>query len=227
MQVQKCPGTPVTELIADFSSNFTGDLTSWTFGASAGGVGDAAIPTVAFSGGGYVYPAAPSPGALSGDLSQGNLHVTGTVSAASGFGLWFATCSDASEYKGISFKIGGNVGDTKQLTFSIQTNDDAPIDPTNAKGACFYTSGSVNFTPDCQAPSTAITIAEMPVIVQVPFATLGGGKTAAQVNPAELLGTQFAFANPTVPYDVDVKLDDVRFYGGGDAAGAAGAPDLP
>jgi hypothetical protein len=28
----------------------------------------------------------------------------------------------------------------------------------------------------------------------------------------------------TLPYDVDVKLDDVRFYGGMDA-GAAGAPN--
>lgn len=212
VQPQVCVNPPpAKELITDFSTNYTGDLNAWAFGDSSGGMG--------FYGGGYVYPAAPNAMAISADLSQGNLHVTGTIATSSGFGLWFATCSDAQAFKGISFKIGGNVGVTKMLKFSIQTNADQAIDPVNKKGACAYTTGTVNYTPDCTAPSTQIDVSETGGVVTVPFDLPTGGKPVGSVNPHELLGIQFEFAAPAVPYDVDVKLDDVRFYGGMDDAG--------
>jgi hypothetical protein len=58
------------------------------------------------------------------------------------------------------------------------------------------------------------------MVVLVPFQQLMGGKPVATLGADQLLGIQFAFADPMLPYDVDVKLDDVRFYGMDDA----GAP---
>jgi hypothetical protein len=179
--------------------------------------------TAEFGGGHYVYPAGTAVGALTEASTAGDLNVTGMVSTYSGFGLYFAFCSDASAFTGVQFDISGNVGATGMIQFLIQTNEDYQIRPTEMKGACMFTPAT-EFSA-CVSPAKTIAVTEAVQTITVPFADLMGGKPTATVSPSQLIGLQWAFAwmEAGTPYAADVTVDNVKFVGGTGTGGSGGA----
>ncbi|HEX9294306.1 MAG TPA: hypothetical protein VF881_00670 [Polyangiaceae bacterium] len=178
-------------------------------------------PSSGFSGGMYVYGDADGDLAadLTGvaDLAAKNFHVTGQVGTYSGFGIYFSQCANASQYKGISFKLTGTT--TGSIVFYLLINETSPIDPINMIGACSFTSEQTKYV-ECVNPSKVVTPTGNVTFL---FSDLTGGKPRA-LDPEQIHGMSWAlvWAPGVVPYSVDLRLDDVAFVG--DGAPMAGSP---
>jgi hypothetical protein len=207
--------TPPRALITDFSNLLNGQL----FGSTdENGV---TIPMWwepgNFFGGIFAYPIVPNMCStdmtpheypVTSDACDGEWRLTGTVGEYSGFGIWLETCMvDMSAYSGISFKIGGNVGPSGTLKFSIgHSANAAPSACDTNRGTCTLGEGA------CLAASTTITVPSTPTVVTVNFADLTGGAPEATLNPAEVTSIDFALdcADCTMnPYELDLTIDDV------------------
>lgn len=214
---------PTGTLISDFSTPDALDSAKVTF------VGPP-------SGGTYHYPKptdVPAPMfPIASDASLGNWRISGTIGSYSGFGLYFDSCSkvDASQYKGIRFKIQGSVamGETVQLNVGTAADEiaaswfnshkAAPSDadrPPNF-GRCMPATGQYDGT--CGSPSKAIPVTATATTITVLWADLLGGKPEASVNPSELIFISWSFPPPagagtTAPttYMADVTIDDLEF----------------
>ena len=142
--------------------------------------------------------------------TSGELHVTGTVGTYSGFGVWFGPCVvDMSEYSGIAFRIGGSAG-PGGVTFRVHTNTNTAPDSCFAgKGTCLGSS-----TGACSPSGLALLVPETPEVVRVRFETLIGGSPEYLVDPAEVVQLTWAFpwGDGTLPYEVDVTVDDVVLF---------------
>jgi hypothetical protein len=193
-----------------------------------------ATPAIgAFYGGLFGYG---GPGAIpTTDVSNDDLHVTGSVKDFSGFGLYVSYCADASQFDGVRFKISSAGGKTKSVLFAVQTNINLYPDPMAMKGEC--TATPANKFIDCVPPGyTVANIGSEPQVVEVTWDKLAGGKpaTSATTLGKDIVGFQWSFpwATGMMPYDVDVTVDDVEFIGmgaGGSGSnpgggGAGGAP---
>lgn len=169
------------------------------------------------------------------------LHMTGVGNKYGGFGIWFNSCSDLSQYTGVSFKISGSAGTVNTIDFQAQTNSDYPWQPdagASKKGACTGTDPDpMKAWNDCNAPGkTGIALTSTPTTVTINWSDITGGKPKAwdtNASPKELVGIQWQFPAATDEYMVDVTVDDVTFIGGtktcatasgsGGAGGAGGA----
>jgi hypothetical protein len=204
---------PPKALITDFSNLFNGAI----FGAKDenGDLIDMWYTPPSFFGGVYVYPVLPTKCSedmtvpthpLASNPCGGNWHITGSVGDYSGFGFWLETCMvDMSDYSGISFKIGGDVGPTGQL--KVQVSHSANIAPDTCKtnkGTC---------TVDGCAPASAtIDVSTTSKVVTLSWSDFTGGVPEAGVNPAEITGIAFALDCAdcmATPYDLDVTIDDL------------------
>jgi hypothetical protein len=163
-----------------------------------------------FGGGVYSYGGMSDGGTdLTGavDLVAHTYRVTGQVTTYSGFGLYFNRCTDASRYRGISFKLSGTIGGGA-LRFVPTVNETTPIDPVNMVGSCRFMNEQTKFV-ECVNPATTITASGS---VTVLWRQLSGGKPRDSVNPAELRGLQWVLVwAPGLSYAVDLTLDDVAF----------------
>jgi hypothetical protein len=180
--------------------------------------------TGAFYGGLFSYG---GPGAVPvTDVSGGNLHVTGTIEDYSGAGLYVAYCTDASKFAGVRFTISGDVGPTKQMLFSVQTNTNLYPDPLAMKGIC-QANPDKKFI-DCVPPNFAVTdIGDQAKVVEVTWAQLKAGMpaAAATTDGSDVVGFQWSFSWTTgmSSYDVDLTIDDVELIGAESGAGGSGA----
>jgi hypothetical protein len=141
------------------------------------------------------------------------LSMTGTVSNYTGFGFFLNQCIDASAYTGISFTISGSVGTEGKLMLQAKTNSTTPISATTKHGACVAADPN-NTYADCWDPTAWVTVPATAATVTVLWGEFTGGKPAATVNPAEILGFQWSFnwAGATgVAYAANVTIDDVTF----------------
>ncbi|MGC4067574.1 MAG: hypothetical protein QM784_23595 [Polyangiaceae bacterium] len=119
-------------------------------------------------------PAVPA-SSLSAEVADGALHLTGDIqpNKYAGFGFWFGpSCTDARAYKGISFKISGDMSDS-ELQIQVQSSRNYPIDTKNSKGECEGTWGS-----PCN--SNAYTFKDLvltaePQTIQMPWGDFKGG----------------------------------------------------
>lgn len=195
-----CANVPLpNQNITDFSV-FTGDISSCDWGDSQ-----------SLTGGCFAYDGDmdDTVDILSSTLADESLNVTGDVVAYAGFGFWFGPCVDASQYSGITFTVGGNLGDN-QLQFQVQTSRNYPVDDSNTKGECSGSWGSGcdnnNFT------YTEDMIGEEPIAIDVMWADLTGGDPVDPLDPTELLGIQWQFncaADAVCP--LELTFDDVAF----------------
>lgn len=142
------------------------------------------------------------------DTAAGTAHITGTVNGYAGWGLWFGPCTNASRWTGIQFMMGGDLGETGQLEFQIQQNNNYPIDSSAGKGAC-----AGDWNDGCA--SNKFVFEEFPAepaMLQVAFADTVEGQPNA-IEPAELLGIQWQFnCEEGTTCEVDVLIDSVTFY---------------
>jgi len=219
-----CP--PPQQVITSFtytpSDAGTADTTSVRFG-SAGSL----------QGGTSYYGGAGATSPLTSDVTKNNWHITGTVGDYSGFALYFDSgatpCDrvDASQFKGISFKISGSVPHGGSvITFGVGTVKDTPsgtwmISPggkTSAKatdvGSCTPTSGTQYYHPGCGDPTIQIPVTADPVVQNIPWADLTGGTPLANPDPSGITSIYWYFpwtgSNDTA-YAVDFTIDDLSF----------------
>jgi hypothetical protein len=182
---------------------------------------------LSFAGGVYSYGGSNDAGNDAGmdlaaavDMVAHNLHITGRVTTYSGFGLYFDECADASDYRGITFKLNGTI--TGGLIHFVPTvNETTPIDPINMIGSCSFTNEATKYT-ECVNPGVTVTASGK---VTVLWDALTGGQPRATVNPAQLRGLQWelVWVPGLTPYAVDLTLDDVAFVTAADAAVEASA----
>jgi hypothetical protein len=161
------------------------------------------------------------------DVADGNLHVTGSITEYAGAGLYVSYCTDASQFEGVRFKISGNAGPTKKLTFFLQTNSNLYPDPKALKGECTDATEATKFDT-CFHPSVAVPVNDTPTTVDITWAQLKGGRPAsvATTEGKDIVGFSWVFpwAEKMTPYDVDITIDDVEFIGeGAGGSGAGGA----
>ncbi len=198
------PVKPLAPVIIDFSHV---DPTSMMLD---GNFGDYSPGTLA--GGTFVYPEVAGLVASFADLDW---HITGRVANYSGFGFWLSSnppppLLDASDYKGLSFKLSGDAGagGTVMLWLSIAPNLVPSTDATKPDcGLCTAgASGCKNFEVSIPVSATAGTV------VTVPWADFKGGAPVAAVDPTQITG--FGFYVPWTQgtdFDVDLVVDDFGF----------------
>ena len=145
------------------------------------------------------------------------LNVKGSVNGYDGFGLYHTSCTDASAYTGVSFKIKGSVGNSGTLSFRIQTNSDTAVDMTNMKGSCVVPAGTTDTYPLCHAAAKDIPVTVAGGVVNVSFSELSDGIPIGTVSAKEILGFEWAFTFP------NPAGTGVAGAGGGASAGAGGA----
>ena len=205
-----CP--PITrEVISDFT--FTGNPSGVSFG-----------PDAAFPGGTYHYPDAPDE--LRADVTGGDWHIYGTVSTISGFGLYFNVCQqlDAAAYRGMAFKLWGEIGDGGALAFFVgtaqnqvasswvnetQASAGLPDEPLNM-GRCVPLSSRYDGT--CREARRVLNVPSEPETSLLLWRDLVDGCPEPSVNPSEITSIAWYFPQPARgSYTVDIHLDDLRF----------------
>lgn len=219
-------------------------ITDFTYVAGDPDAGTATTKEVRFgtfgtnlSGGEYIYPETGSY-PLASDVTQGNWHISGTVGTYSGFGIYIDQVNgcnmlDASAYKGISFKLGGTVGQGGTITLEVDVlnnaippewktaHNEAGVD-LKSIGVCLPPDSAANewAQTKCVQPTKTITVPATSTQVNVLWTDLTGGKPEANpsVSPSQILGIRWMFPNPpgadsTTPttYKVDITIDDLSF----------------
>jgi hypothetical protein len=196
------------------------------------------------SGGTYVYPnvgeATQAAAGLASDVTSGDWHISGLVSQQAGFGL-FLDCQllDASRFTGLAFRISGAGAGSLTLLIGTASNDvssawlvanDAASPPSS--GRC--TPARDVYDGTCSQARIEIPVSPQAREVLVPFSALAQGSPEAGVNPAEI--TTIGWALPSPPfnrfgnadaYDVDLRIDDIRFIEGPAATPGAPTPGAP
>jgi len=168
------------------------------------------------------------PTTMTSDVTQGNWHLSGTVSDYTGFALYFDNCDhlDASAFKGIRFTISGSVPQGDAITMGVGTINDTPTGtwmlspggdtsalPTDA-GKCTPTSGTQYYHPGCGDPTTQIPVTAAPVVQNVLWTDLTGGTPDSSPTPSEITSIYWYFpwsGAGATPYDVDLVIDDLGF----------------
>jgi len=217
-----CSGVvPPSAAITDFTDLMPAAEPLWGATPAAG----------AFYGGLISYGAA---GAIPvTDVTGNDLRVTGTIKDYSGAGLYMAFCTDASRFAGVRFKISGDAGPAKSVLFYVLTNSNFYPDSVAMKGVC--QASAANKFIDCVSPSYSVTGIGAEKLVEVTWDKLNNGKpvSAATTDGKDIIGLQWSFpwTAATMPYDVDLVIDDVEFIdtaaGGAGGAGSGGAGNAP
>lgn len=207
-------------------------ITDFTYNTSAAGTTTNQpnlSSSTTFSGAGTWDNASPSQ--LTSDVTQGNWHISGTVSDYAGFNLFFRNCDriDASMYKGISFTISGSapqgitfdvgiVRDTTSGAWLLANGATSATITTTEAGSCTPTSNTQNqyYHPGCADPTAQITVTASPVVQNVLWANLTGGTPVASPvasDPSEITAISWIFpwTSGSSSYAVDITLDDLKF----------------
>ena len=192
---------PTGPVIADFNAS-----TAQTFGVYG------IDPVI---GSAFILPV----GALvDGDFSQGNWHLTGSVTRPVTFGLdWNCPgvidgiCTlDLSRYAGIQFTMNSDVGVPDSLQLTIGTvQDEAPS--ASLCGACNVPDGIESCT-DPKAQLFPKTFGSLPATVRLTWTAFQSGDPYAYSDQARV--SAITWTLPAAPdggsYPVDFTLDDIR-----------------
>lgn len=176
-----------------------------------------------FLGGTFFYPDAAT--ALISDVTGNDWHLTGTVSALSGFGLFLSGCRllDASAYGGIAFRLWGQIEPPGSLVFFVGSAahqvsstwlNAHELDPTDAEeppnaGRCIPL--AQRFDNTCREPRIGLPVTDDPTLIQVRWRDLVDGCPEASVTPTELTSIAWYFPPSSQDYAIDLHLDDLRF----------------
>ena len=195
------------------------------------------------SGGTYVYPNAGDDaqlaGGLASDVTSGDWHISGSVAQQAGFGL-FLDCQllDASRFTGLAFRVSGDVEGAGSITLLIGTasNDVSQawlvaneVTSPPSSGRC--TPARNEYDGTCSQARIEIPVSAQAREVLVPFSALGQGSPEPGVNPAEITTIAWALPSPQLNrfgdagvYEVDLRIDDIRFI---ESPGLAPQPAAP
>jgi hypothetical protein len=177
----------------------------------------------AFSGGTYFFP---TEGSFTSDMTEDDWHLSGTVDAISGFGLYLAECQplDASAFRGVAFTLWGNIEGDRPLIFFIETaaqqvssvwinaNKANPSDPDAAPNSGRCIPEDTRYDGSCREPRVTLTVSSEPTSVELTWAEFTGGRPVPDVSPSEI--TSIAWSLPrgrAARYDFDIHIDDLRF----------------
>jgi hypothetical protein len=201
----------------DFESVLSGGTFVYPAPASPGSP-DAAEAPISF--------AEPALG-LSADVSDGDWHISGVVAGPAGFGLFF-DCQqlDASRFVGLAFRLQGALPAPATLTFIVGSaanevsrswllgSGSAPSGPSFGRCTPLETA----FDGSCSGARITLPVEREGDDVLVRFADLAGGSPEPRLNPAEITSIHWALplsstgaGGASVPYAVDLRLDDIRF----------------
>jgi hypothetical protein len=218
-------GGPSQALFGDFSLALSGG--TFVYPASSGGVvgvvggllGDAGTPVTQITLG------------LASDVTAGDWHISGRVVEPAGFGLFF-NCQllDASRFAGVAFRVRGQVGlgnDTsggairlRVRTAGNEASREWFIATGNAAPATFgrCVPELSQYDGTCEPASAEVTVTPEGSDVVVRFVDLAGGRPEGSINPAEITQIEWQLppfdvidAGPFGSYDVDLRIDDIRF----------------
>jgi len=171
----------------------------------------------------YVYPFIPEACSgqppptypLTATVVNGELRVTGTVGGYSGFGIWLGQCIvDMSSYSGISFRMTGNAG-PGPVVFRVFTNSNVEPNACLAgKGACDEATVGACAASAVNLSSVTLPAPATPGVFQIPWSAFTGGLPEPGVDPREVvqMSWDFYWAELTLPYEVDVIIDDVVLF---------------
>jgi hypothetical protein len=204
-------------IFGDFESVLSGGTFVYPDAASPGSTDSAEAP-ISF--------AEPAPG-LSSDVSDGDWHISGVVAGPAGFGLFF-DCEqlDASRFVGLAFRLQGALPEPETLTFIVSSAANevsrswllgtGSASPSASFGRC--TPLETAFDGSCLGARITLPVEREGDELLVRFADLAGGSPEPRLNPAEITSIQWALPLPStgaggasVPYTVDLRLDDIRF----------------
>jgi hypothetical protein len=196
------PGNP---LLTDFSTITEGAYNGTNFSWGDG--------TKTLTGGTFFYDGDgdDTVAVLTVTVADAKATITGTIPATkyAGFGFWFGPCTDARAYKGLSFKMSGDMGNS-QLQIQMQSSRNYPIDTKNSKGECEGT-WSDGCASNSKTFSNLALTTELQTI-EIPWADFTGGLPIDPLEPAELLGFQWHFNCGEAACTPNVVIDDVTFY---------------
>jgi hypothetical protein len=197
-----CAGAkPMSALITQFDDLVANPMNPGNFTFTAG------VP-----GGTFHY----QPGVFMATDMGKALNVKGKVNAYDGVGIYLNSCTDASAYTGVSFRIKGKAGPTGKMSFRVQTNATTAISMVNMKGSCVVPAGTVDTYELCHPSMVDVPVTEAGAVVEVTWAQLLGGVPVAAVTGKDIVGLEWAFA--WMPGGVVPSGG----AGGGGAGGAAG-----
>ncbi len=189
--------------ITDFTTGSYDEATGeWGYGTGLGGT------TFLYQGSGTALSLTQGPSGLS---------VTGSVLSYSGIGLSFDSCTDASAFEGLAFTLSGTVGAGARLVVQLQTEANHPINMTEERGACPY-STEQNKWVECG--NNALRLAEFDVVAEstlyLPWTSFRGGLPDAELRAEQLRGVQLQVECDTgrAPCVVDMSIRDMLFYRG-------------
>jgi len=197
--------------------------------------------TSGYSGFSYVY------GGPAGSLSNGQWHISGTVTSWAGIAVGFAFPTDASEYHGIEFTLSGTIGSGAPngnviLDLGMVGNDWHDPDP-EADPSCAQCESSYQYGTDCMPPQRGFRLMETPTHFRATWPEISGGRPIASPDAADAAVTALtritwllpnvvgAGTDDVTEYDVDLTISDVSFMtegaggsgGEGGSGGAAGS----
>jgi len=196
-----CDVVPGNIAITDFSEYTDGD--SWTYGdpQREWGASDS------LTGGDFFY-ANDNNSSLVASISEGVLTLTKAIPAGeyAGYGLYFGpACNDASRLSGISFELGGEIGNA-EVVLQLQQKSNYPVEAT--KGGCMYESEDTKWS---ECTNNFFTL-EGTGVFEVTWDQLTGGTPEATLNPGELMGLQFQFnCGDEGECPVAVTVDNITF----------------
>jgi hypothetical protein len=185
------------------------------------------------SGGTYVYPETSAvaegevqPLGLVSDVTEGDWHLSGSVTQPAGFGL-FLDCNllDASRFVGLAFRIAGTIGEAGSLSFRVGiAADDVSRAWLLAHGGSTApsfgrcTPEQSEFDGTCNSPGFELAVSAESRDVFVSFSALRDGAPEPGVNPAELTKITWALPTPIAdaagaiePVAIDLRIDDIRW----------------
>lgn len=196
-----CDPIPGNIAITDFSEYTDGD--SWTYGDTQRKWG----ASDSLTGGDFFY-ANVNEDSLVASISEGVLTLTKEIPAGeyAGYGLYFGpACNDASRLSGISFTLGGEIGNA-EVVLQLQQKSNYPIEAD--KGGCEFSSEAEKWN-ECTNNSYVV---DGTGTFELTWDSFTGGTPEGTLNPVELMGLQFQFnCGDEGECPVAVTLDDITF----------------
>jgi hypothetical protein len=165
-------------------------------------------PPTVFSGYSFFYP-----DTLESDIAEGFWHVSGSVGTYAGFQVGFVCGADASNYKGISFKISGNAGPSGSLSFVVAHAADVWRNPSSVEPTAAKCVAAAQYDGTCLEATATVPVTGAQTTVSLLWEDFKNGKPQMNPNPAELVALRWLFAwnANTTAYQVNVRLDDLTF----------------
>jgi hypothetical protein len=151
------------------------------------------------------------------DFGTSDWHLTGTVAGDEHFGISWG-CSlpstgggctlDTSRFKGIRFKVKGNVGPDNAMTLSLGRAENDP-QPVNAGcGTCVVPTDSDASTSDyCRGPRVVFPVGPTERTVTILWTDFADGSPHASIDPHQLTGILWIFHPPVASDSADGGAD--------------------